>query len=149
VSAVETEERDAETEYARTTAPRSRILFPIIAAVLLGAIGLALVDMVGESNHEVAVVRGNVGFATTTARDFGYVPELVKVPPGVPLRLKIRNEGAHSHSFTIRALHVDVVIPARTSTWVTVRLPRKGGEYLFYCRFHQSLGMRGFIDVAP
>jgi plastocyanin len=148
VSAVETGERRTETEYRRTTARRSRILFPIVAVVLLGAIGLAVVDMVGQSDHEVAAVRDGVGYATTTARDFGYVPALVRIPPGVPLRLTIQDQGAHTHTFTIDALHVDVVVQPRTSTVVAVRPPH-GGVYLFYCRFHQSLGMRGHIQVSP
>jgi plastocyanin len=135
-----------QTEYQRTTARRSRIMFPIIAAVLIGAIGLSIVDMVGQSNHEIAQMFGGVGSAATTARDFGYVPALVKVSPGVPLRLKIQNQGAHTHTFTIDTLGVDVVISPRTTRTVTLRFPA-AGQYLFYCRFHQALGMRGKIAV--
>jgi plastocyanin len=132
------------TEYQRTTARRSRILFPIIAVVLIGAIGLSIVDMVGQSDREAATVIGGVGSATTTARDFGYVPALVKVSPGVPLRLKIQNQGAHTHTFTIDTLGVDVVISPGTTRIVTLRFPA-AGQYLFYCRFHQAFGMRGKI----
>ena len=128
-----------QTEYQRTTARRSRILFPIIAAVLVGAIGLSVVDMVGQSDHEIAMVSGGIGSATTTARDFGYVPAFIRVTPGVPLQLKIQNQGAHTHTFTIDTLGVDVVISPRTTRVLTVRLPATG-QYLFYCRFIRRLG---------
>jgi plastocyanin len=137
----------SENESDRTTARRSRIVFPIIAVVLIGAIGLALVDMVGQSDRETAMVSGGVAYATTTARDFGFVPAFIKVAPGVPLRLKIQNQGAHTHTLTIASLGVDVVIPPRTTRYVTLRPPSQVGQYIFFCRFHQSFGMRGTIVV--
>jgi plastocyanin len=136
-----------KTEYERTTASRSRILFPIIAVVLLGAIGLSVVDMVGQGNHEVAVVAGSVAHATITARDFGFVPALIRVKSGVPLQVKIQNQGAHTHTFTIPELGVDVEIHPRTSTVVTLHIPAGVDQLLFFCRFHQALGMRGKIVV--
>ena len=136
-----------ETEYERTTPRRSRILIPMVAVLLIGGIGLALVDMAGFSKHQIAQVHGGVASATTTARDFGYVPALIQAPRGVPLRVTIRNQGAHTHNFSIDALGVDLVIPPRTTQVVTLRFP-VAGVYLFYCRFHQALGMRGRIVVG-
>jgi len=135
------------TELRRTTSRRSRVALVVVAVVLTGAIGLSLVDMAGFSKHQVAQVHGGAALATTTARDFGYVPAQIHAPRGVPVRVTLQNQGAHTHTFTIDGLGVDVVIPARTTTVVTVR-PPVPGVYQFYCRFHQALGMRGEIVVA-
>jgi plastocyanin len=144
---VQTETRDEpdQTE-RRRTGRRSRILLAVVWTVLLGAVGLTIVDMVGQSDREVAQVRGGVAYASTTARDFGYVPDLVITANGVPLRLTIRNQGVHTHTFTIDSLGIDVVIPPGTTTVVT--LHPAPGRYFFYCRFHQSLGMRGHLVVS-
>ena len=141
-----TTEDAATTEYGRTTSRWSRMLFMVVAAALVGGIGLAVVDMVGESDHKVAVVQGGVAAATTRTRDFGYVPALIESAQGVPLRVTIHNQGIHEHTFTIDSLGTDVVIPPRTTRVVTLTLPRSG-QYLFYCRFHQAFGMRGHVEV--
>ena len=136
----------SRTEFQKRTTRRSRILLAVVWVILLGAVGLTIVDMVGQSDREMAQVRGGVAYASTTARDFGYVPDLVITPSGDPLRLTIRNQGAHTHTFTIDSLGVDVVIPPRTTTVVTLRAAP--ARYFFYCRFHQSLGMRGHLVVS-
>lgn len=136
-----------ETEYERTTARRSRILFPIIAVILIGAIGLSLVDMVGQSDHETAVVSRGIANATTTARDFGFVPALIRVPPGVPLRLRIQNQGVHVHTFTIESLGIDEEIRPGTTIVLILHLPAKVGQFVFYDRSYAALGMRGKIVI--
>ena len=137
-----------ETEYQRTTAPRSRILFPIIAAVLLGAIGLAVVDMVGWSHREHVRVVNGTAEASITTRDFGYVPSIIVTRGLLPVRVTMQNQGVHTHTFTIASLGVDEVIHRGQTITFTLHLPR-GGRYLFFCRFHQSFGMRGHIVVEP
>ena len=70
------------------------------------------------------------------------MPALVESSPGVPLRVTIKNEGAHTHTFTIDGLGVDVELRPGTTTVVTLHLPGPG-EYRFSCRFHRSYGMSG------
>ena len=140
-------EPKGETEFRRRTSRRSRIIALLVSVILLGAIGLSVVDMVGQSDREEATVRGGTAYGATTARDFGYVPAQLRTPAGDPLRLTIRNQGAHTHTFTIDSLGVDVLIPAGTTRVVTLRVQRPG-TYFFYCRFHQAFGMRGHIVAS-
>ncbi len=118
----------------------------VTSVVLLGAIGLTVVDLVGWSDREHVRVVNGVAEATTATRDFGYVPSIVVTRGLLPLRITIRNQGVHTHTFTIDSLGVDVVIPRGATRTVTLHLTRTG-RFLFYCRFHQSLGMRGHVVV--
>jgi plastocyanin len=142
-----TTEPGTETEFQRRTSRRSRVIALIIAIVLALAIGLMVVDVVGWSDREQARVVNGVAEASIAARDFGYVPALIVLTDRrPPLRITIHNQGVHTHTFTIDSLGIDVVIPRGTTKTVTLHVPR-GGQYEFYCRFHQSFGMRGHIVV--
>jgi plastocyanin len=138
---VKTEQR-AETEFQRRTTRRSRTMFLVVSIVLVLAMCLTVVDVVGWSDREQADVVNGVAQASVTARDFGYVPAIVLTSPSDPVRVTIQNQGAHTHTFTIDSLGVDVEIPRGTTRTVTLHLPR-AGRYEFYCRFHKDLGMRG------
>jgi len=137
-----------ETEFERRTSNRSRIALVVTTVVLVGAIGLTVVDLVGWSDREHVRVVNGVAEATTATRDFGYVPSIVVTRGLLPLRITIRNQGVHTHTFTIDSLGVDVIIPRGATRTVLLHLTRPG-RFLFYCRFHQSLGMRGHVVVEP
>ena len=137
-----------ETEFERRTSKRSRIALFVTSVVLIGAIGLTVVDLVGWSDREHVRVVGGVAEATLDTRDFGYVPAAIVTRGLLPLRITIHSEGVHTHTFTIDSLGVDVVIP-RGATRTVVVHPTRTGRFLFYCRFHQDLGMRGHILVEP
>lgn len=134
------------SEGHRRTTSRGRWLGLLVTIVLLGAIGLTLYDMAGQSDREKARLVGGVAEASTTVRDFGYVPTLIISSGAGTVRVTIHNQGVHSHTFTIDSLGVDQVIPRGETRVVTVH-PLRGGPYLFYCRFHQSWGMRGHLVV--
>jgi plastocyanin len=142
---VRTEPSD-ETEFRRRTTRRSRTIALVVTIVLVLAVGLTVVDVVGWSDRQQTEVVGGVAQASVTARDFGYVPAIVLAKRGVPVRVTIQNQGAHTHTFTIDSLGVDVEIPRGTTQTVTLHLPRTG-RFEFYCRFHQAFGMRGHIIV--
>jgi len=137
-----------ETEFERRTSTRSRILAIVIAVVLFGAIGLSLYDLVGWSDREHVRVVNGTAEASITTRDFGYVPSIIVTRGLLPVRITIQNQGVHTHTFTIASLRVDQVIHRGRTVTFTLHLQR-GGRYLFYCRFHQSFGMRGHIVVEP
>ena len=137
-----------ETEFERRTSKRSRIALFVTSVVLIAAIGLTVVDLVGWSDREHVRVVNGVAEATTATRDFGYVSSIVVTRGLLPLRITIRNQGVHTHTFTIDSLGVDVVISRGATKTVTLNLTRPG-RFLFYCRFHQNLGMRGHVVVEP
>jgi len=138
----------AETEFERRTSKRSRILAIAIPVVLVGAIGLSLYDMVGWSHREHVRVVNGTAEASITTRDFGYVPSIIVTRGLLPVRVTMQNQGVHTHTFTIASLGVDEVIHRGQTITFTLHLPR-GGRYRFFCRFHQSFGMRGHIVVEP
>jgi plastocyanin len=145
---METETRNgAETESERRTPRRGRWPALLVVIVLLGAIGLAVRDMVGQSDREHARVVGGVAYASITTRDFGYVPALVLADRTRTVRVTIHNQGLHTHTFVIDSLGVDALIPRGATEHVTLHLPR-GGRFYFYCRFHQQFGMRGHLVVT-
>jgi len=135
-------------ELERRTSKRSRILAIAIPVVLVGAIGLSLYDMVGWSHREHVRVVNGTAEASITTRDFGYVPSIIVTRGLLPVRVTMQNQGVHTHTFTIASLGVDEVIHRGQTITFTLHLPR-GGRYLFFCRFHQSFGMRGHIVVEP
>ena len=135
-------------ELERRTSKRSRIFAIAIPVVLVGAIGLSLYDMVGWSHREHVRVVNGTAEASITTRDFGYVPSIIVTRGLLPVRVTMQNQGVHTHTFTIASLGVDEVIHRGQTITFTLHLPR-GGRYLFFCRFHQSFGMRGHIVVEP
>lgn len=74
--------------------------------------------------------------------DFYFGPTYIKAAPGATVKVKLANEGAAPHTFTIDALKVDQTVKAGENANVTVTLPASGAV-AFYCKFHQSQGMQG------
>ena len=118
----------------------------VAAVVLTAAIAVTVIDVVGWSDREYAQVSGGVAEASLAVRDFGYVPALITTRGLLPVRVTIHNQGVHTHTFTIDSLGVDLEIPRGETKVVTLQLPR-AGRFMYYCRFHQSFGMRGHLVV--
>jgi plastocyanin len=74
--------------------------------------------------------------------DFYFSPTFVKAKPGATIKVEVSNEGDAQHTFTIDALHIDVMLAKGESKDVSVTLP-SSGAVAFYCRFHRSSGMQG------
>ncbi|MFN2543220.1 MAG: cupredoxin domain-containing protein [Actinomycetota bacterium] len=135
-----------KTDGRRRISWKSRVVAAVLALILVGAVGAAVFDMVGQSERENAEVSGGVARASMAARDFGFVPRLVVTEGVLPLRLSIDNQGVHTHTFTVDELGIDVVIPRGATKVVTIDLPGTG-RYVFTCRFHEAFGMRGYVVV--
>lgn len=75
--------------------------------------------------------------------NFYFAPTFIKAPAGKTLTVKIHNEGSTSHTFTIDSQHIDVVLTPGEQKTVQVTMPSGGAPLVFFCRFHQSLGMQG------
>jgi plastocyanin len=57
----------------------------------------------------------------------------------------VTNHGSVVHNLTIGT---DVNVDVQPGTTTTVRIDLKSGTYHFFCKYHQSLGMTGSIDVS-
>ena len=94
-----------------------------------------------------AVSDAVTGAVQLTAANFQYSPQTLEVQAGKPAQLEIASTGA-GHTFTIRDLGVDVLLPSGTTQTVEFIVPEETtGELQWVCRFHESTGMGGRITV--
>lgn len=80
-----------------------------------------------------------------------FSPQVVKVPSGQKVKLRIRNVDTVMHGFAIPALQVDAGEIKAGHSEILEFTPEKPGEYDFYCtvwcsEFH--LQMRGLLVVT-
>jgi len=98
------------------------------------------------SSASSASSTGAPGSVTLKAGDFFFQPTSLTAAPGQTLTVRVKNEGATAHTFTIDDLGVDTVIPAGEEKEVEVNAA--GHDSLsFYCRFHPSR-MTGTITAG-
>jgi plastocyanin len=113
-------------------------LKPALGTLLLAGlvIILALACRGGEKQGGVLEIK---------AHDFQFHPQEIKAQPGQPVTLSIKNDGKVSHTFTIKALGVDVELRPGEERTVTFT---PTGEVEFVCRFHEARGMKGRVVTA-
>jgi len=92
-----------------------------------------------------ADVTGKSSFTIDAYDDF-FSPNTLTGSAGQTLNLTIANKGSATHTFTIPSEDVDVLLVAGTSQTVKVTFP-KSGSTQFVCRFHESMGMSGQLQV--
>jgi plastocyanin len=92
-----------------------------------------------------ADVTGKTSFTIDTYDSF-FSPNTLTGSAGQKLELTIDNKGAATHTFTIASEDIDVLLAAGTSQTVEVTFP-KSGSTQFVCRFHESMGMVGQLQV--
>lgn len=92
-----------------------------------------------------ADVTGKSAFTISAYDDF-FSPNTLTGSAGQKLNLTIDNLGAATHTFTISNEGIDVLLTPGTSQTVTVTFP-KSGSTQFVCRFHESMGMVGQLQV--
>ena len=91
--------------------------------------------------------RGRQETFTIDAQDFFFSPNVLMGSAGQQLTLTIDNQGAATHTFTIASEHIDVTLAPGTQQTVKVTFPNSGSTE-FLCRFHESMGMTGELQVA-
>jgi plastocyanin len=84
---------------------------------------------------------------TIDAQDYFFSPNVLTGSAGQQLTLTIDNQGAATHTFTIASEHIDVTLAPGTQQTVKVTFPNSGSTE-FLCRFHESMGMTGELQVA-
>ena len=92
-----------------------------------------------------ADVTGKSAFTIDTYDNF-FSPNTLTGSSGQTLNLTITNFGAATHTFTISSENIDVLLAPGTSQTVEVSFP-KSGSTQFVCRFHESMGMVGQLQV--
>jgi plastocyanin len=89
---------------------------------------------------------GKASFTIDAYDDF-FSPNVLMGSANQKLSLTIDNKGAAVHTFTITSgENVDVTLMPGTSQTVDVTFP-KSGSTQFVCRFHESMGMVGQLQV--
>ena len=76
-----------------------------------------------------------------------FKPTTITGKPGSTVTLELKNEGSAQHTFTIDAQHVDKQLTAGKDATVSVKIPTSGSVQ-FYCKYHQSLGMKGTLKAS-
>jgi len=115
------------------------------AATSSSATPTATTSPIPTSPAPPADVTGKSAFTIDTYDNF-FSPNTLNVSAGQKLNLTITNLGAATHTFTISSEGVDVLLAPGTSQTVEVTFP-KSGSTQFVCRFHESMGMVGQLQV--
>lgn len=76
-------------------------------------------------------------------------PTIIRAPAGSRLTLTVENVGEVAHSFDVATStqKVDVIVQPGDRTTVHVRVPELG-RLLFFCKFHWTRGMAGYIEPS-
>jgi plastocyanin len=100
---------------------------------------------VPTSPAPAADVAGKTTITIDTYDNF-FSPDTLTGSAGQKLSLTIDNKGTAAHTFTIASENIDVTLMPGTSQTVKVSFP-KSGSTQFVCRFHESMGMVGQLQV--
>jgi len=74
--------------------------------------------------------------------DFYFDPTYIKSPGDGKAKITLKNEGKATHTFTVDDLDVDEELEPGDEKTITVKIGVET-RYEYYCRFHESKGMRG------
>ena len=96
-------------------------------------------DVSGASSAELELNNeGNVYY---------FEPTILKGTAGQKMTLELSNEGSALHNFSVTDQNVDQDVPSGQKAEVTVTFPQSG-TLVFFCKYHQTLGMVGALEVA-
>jgi len=96
-------------------------------------------DVSGASSAELELNNeGNVYY---------FEPTILKGTAGQKMTLELSNEGSALHNFSVTDQNVEQDVPSGQKAEVTVTFPQSG-TLVFFCKYHQTLGMVGALEVA-
>jgi plastocyanin len=110
-----------------------------------GASGTITLDGQTANDHGTEDVSGG-GKEKVEVDSFFFNPTVLTAHAGDKLQLTLSNDSSVAHNFSISDQNIDQDIPAGQSITVNVVLPNSGTE-VFFCKFHQSQGMVGGLQV--
>jgi plastocyanin len=97
--------------------------------------------------HGTKDVSNETGKVEIELYDDYFEPTILKGTPGEKITLELKNEGDNPHTLTISDQGVDQEVQPGDEAEVDVTFP-KSGELAFVCRFHESKGMVGALEVS-
>jgi plastocyanin len=97
--------------------------------------------------HGTKDVSGETGKVEVELDDDYFEPTILKGEPGQKVTLELMNEGNSTHTLTISDQGVDQEVQPGDEAEVDVTFPQSG-ELAFVCRFHESNGMVGALEVS-
>ena len=132
---------------------RSHLAAGLIATGLIATVAAACgggatpVQMPGAVVNKGSLNDSRSGAAFTVTIDVGddwFSPTFIKAPPGAHVTLHLVDVGQMTHTFTIDGQHVDVVLDSRgQKAGASIVVPSSGQPVIFYCKYHQAVGMQG------
>ena len=97
--------------------------------------------------HGTKDVSHETGKVEIEMYDDYFEPTILKGTPGQTVTLELKNEGENPHTLTIADQNVDQEVQPADEAEVDVTFPETG-ELTFVCRFHESKGMVGALEVS-
>lgn len=97
--------------------------------------------------HGTKDVSGETGKVEIELDDDYFEPTILEGEPGQTVTLELKNEGNNPHTLTISGQGIDQEVQPGDEAEVDVTFP-KGGQLAFVCRFHESNGMVGALEVS-
>jgi len=97
--------------------------------------------------HGTKNVSGETGKVEIELDDDYFEPTILEGEPGQTVTLELRNEGNNPHTLTISGQGIDQEVQPGDEAEVDVTFPQSG-VLAFICRFHESNGMVGALDVS-
>jgi plastocyanin len=97
--------------------------------------------------HGTKDVSGETGKVEIELDDDYFEPTILKGEPGQKVTLELMNEGKREHTLTISGQGVDQEVQPGDEAEVDVTFPETG-QLVFVCRFHESSGMVGALEVS-
>ncbi len=87
---------------------------------------------------------------TIVAEDIKFEPAKAEIPANTDVTVKLPNNGASPHNFSIDALKISVDLPAGEQD-ATTTINAAPGSYEYYCNVpgHKEAGMVGTLTVKP
>jgi plastocyanin len=98
-------------------------------------------------SHGTKDVSGESGKVEIELYDNYFEPTVLEGKPGQKVELELKNEGNAAHTFTISDQMVDKEVQPGDETETEVTFPQSG-QLEFVCKFHQSSGMIGALQVG-
>ena len=97
--------------------------------------------------HGTKDVSGETGKVEIEMYDDYFEPTILKGTPGQTVTLELKNEGENPHTLTISDQNVGQEVQPGDEAEADVTFPETG-ELTFVCRFHESKGMVGALEVS-
>ena len=83
------------------------------------------------------------------ASPFRFEPRAINAKVGQPIKISVENKSNVEHNFSVRTLSVSKDIEKGKTVDVPAFTPTRAETLTFFCKYHESQGMTGTINVAP